>query len=475
MELMMGLEEPVDMVEDVEKSFSEKLKILPGLLVNYSRLWFKFQKLAKLVPTFQQNFQKHYSEFYKNEFHLLGQEEFLQKKKDLDENLLDSWSIPIINDFNVMMVNGAVMRRLKKAGIARPEEFITRYLCGDEEIESTQPIKAMVALAEIALMDNDLKELILDLPEGLHGRIEREYALYFDQVMAFLHQYGDRTLGELKLETITMRVSPQIFYKYLRNFLAGEKISAPDLTRVKSAAEAELEQLLRKRSFLFKWKLKKDLKKLQLVIRYRENMRLERTRLFGMYRQLYRGRGQSLVDNGRLESVDDVFYLLDEEFIELNETSDLIKLVTERKEEFSRYRKQEVPSRVIIPSPPKEEKVALEETGILKGQGCYPGQVSGEIILIKDPGDSLDVNGRIICALRTDPGWAALFPTCKGVLIEKGSSLSHSVIMLRELGIPTIINIPGLSNRLESGDWVQMDAGSGEIRKSLSDATAFKN
>jgi len=85
------------------------------------------------------------------------------------------------------------------------------------------------------------------------------------------------------------------------------------------------------------------------------------------------------------------------------------------------------------------------------------------VIIIKDPGDSLDVNGKIICALRTDPGWAALFPTCKGVLIEKGSSLSHSVILLRELGIPTIINIPNLCSRLESGESVRMDAASGEI------------
>ena len=472
MELMMGLEEPVDLVEDVEKSLSEKLKILPGLLVNYSRLWLKFQKLPKLVPAFQKNFQKHYSEFYKKEFHILGQEEFLQKKKDLDENLLDSWSIPIINDFNVMMVNGAVMRRLKKAGIVRPEEFITRYLCGDEEIESTQPTKAMLTLAEIALQDRALKVLILDLPDDLHQRIERDNPEFFEMVSALLNQYGDRTVGELKLETMTMRVNPAIFYKYLRNFLAGEKISAPDLNKVKAAAEAELQLALEKKSFLFKRSLKKDLKKLQLAIRYRENMRLERTRLFGMYRQLYRARGKSLADSGMLESGEDVFYLLEEELTDLNETSNLIQLVTERKEEFARYRKQEVPSRVIIPSPPKEEMEAPEENGIFKGQGCYPGQVSGEIILIKDPGDSLDVNGKIICALRTDPGWAALFPTCKGVLIEKGSSLSHSVIMLRELGIPTIINVPGLCNRLQSGEWVRMDAGSGEIRKGFSDTAA---
>ncbi|QED38644.1 hypothetical protein FK178_13380 [Antarcticibacterium arcticum] len=463
MELMMGLEEPVDLVEDVEKSLSEKIKILPGLLLNYSRLWLKFKKLPELVPAFQENFSRYYTAFYKEEFQTLNSSEFLQKKNDLDENLLNSWSIPIINDFNVMMVNGAVMRGLRKAGITRPEEFITRYLCGDPEIESTQPTLAMINLAETAQQYPGLRELIISFPEDLHTTIERDHPEFYKKVTAFIHQYGDRTVGELKLETFTMRVRPQIFYKYLRNFLAGEKIATADLGKVKAEAEKELETLLQKRSFLFKRKLHKDLKKLKLAIRYRENMRLERTRLFGMYRQVYRARGRALVEDGRLETVEDVFYLTEDELIDLNEAANLKQLIAERKEEFSRYRKQEVPSRVIVPSPPKQEDIAIEETGILKGQGCYPGQVSGEVILIKDPGDSLDVNGKIICALRTDPGWAALFPTCKGVLIEKGSSLSHSVILLRELGIPTIINIPNLCSRLASGDRVKMDAASGEI------------
>jgi pyruvate,water dikinase len=48
-------------------------------------------------------------------------------------------------------------------------------------------------------------------------------------------------------------------------------------------------------------------------------------------------------------------------------------------------------------------------------------------------------------------------------LIEKGSALSHSVILLRELGIPTIVNVPGLCNRLVSGERIKMDGGTGEI------------
>jgi pyruvate,water dikinase len=84
-------------------------------------------------------------------------------------------------------------------------------------------------------------------------------------------------------------------------------------------------------------------------------------------------------------------------------------------------------------------------------------------VVITDPGSDLDVTGKIICALRTDPGWAALFPTCLGVLIEKGSSLSHSVILLRELALPTIINVPRLTGSLRSGQWVRMDGTTGEI------------
>jgi pyruvate,water dikinase len=49
------------------------------------------------------------------------------------------------------------------------------------------------------------------------------------------------------------------------------------------------------------------------------------------------------------------------------------------------------------------------------------------------------------------------------VLIERGSALSHSVILLRELGIPTIINVPGLTQHLRSGQHVRLDGRSGEV------------
>jgi pyruvate,water dikinase len=52
---------------------------------------------------------------------------------------------------------------------------------------------------------------------------------------------------------------------------------------------------------------------------------------------------------------------------------------------------------------------------------------------------------------------------CRGVIIEKGSSLSHSVILLRELGIPTIINVPGVTKHLETGQRIRINGQTGEI------------
>jgi rifampicin phosphotransferase len=164
-----------------------------------------------------------------------------------------------------------------------------------------------------------------------------------------------------------------------------------------------------------------------------------------------------------IREIEDVFYLSENELENILDLPDPKKIIKERQTEFSRYKLVEVPSRVTVPSPPLEQESPQEESGVLRGQGCYPGKISGEVVVIMDPGDDLDVNGKIICALRTDPGWAALFPTCKAVLIEKGSSLSHSVILLRELGIPSIINIPGLTKKMKNGDHISIDGETGEI------------
>lgn len=50
-----------------------------------------------------------------------------------------------------------------------------------------------------------------------------------------------------------------------------------------------------------------------------------------------------------------------------------------------------------------------------------------------------------------------------GLLVERGSLLSHVAIVAREMGIPAVVSIPGLTNLVHDGDLVEFDGGSGIV------------
>ena len=75
------------------------------------------------------------------------------------------------------------------------------------------------------------------------------------------------------------------------------------------------------------------------------------------------------------------------------------------------------------------KEVSLE----LKGIGASPGKVTGKVRIIRNPANAKLEQGEILVAEYTDPGWIMLFPAASGILVERGSLLSHSAIVSREL------------------------------------------
>jgi len=108
-------------------------------------------------------------------------------------------------------------------------------------------------------------------------------------------------------------------------------------------------------------------------------------------------------------------------------------------------------------------KVELVE-GDLKGIGCCPGKVRAKVRVIRDPGEVSSLDGDILVTSSTDPGWVTLFPSASGIIVERGSLLSHSAIVSREMGKPCIVSVTGLLKTLKTGDWVEMDGGTGVIK-----------
>ena len=103
------------------------------------------------------------------------------------------------------------------------------------------------------------------------------------------------------------------------------------------------------------------------------------------------------------------------------------------------------------------------DTKELRGIPCSNGKVRGEVLVITDVNEAKDVKDKILVTKMTDPGWVFLLATAKGVIAEKGSLLSHTAIISRELKIPSIVGVNNLLNTIKSGDIVEMDGTTGII------------
>ena len=100
----------------------------------------------------------------------------------------------------------------------------------------------------------------------------------------------------------------------------------------------------------------------------------------------------------------------------------------------------------------------------LNGTGACPGIVRGPVRVITDPRNAILQEGEILVAQQTDPGWVVLFPAASGLLVEQGSLLSHSAIVARELQLPCVVSIKNITSILKSGDIVEMNGSTGDIK-----------
>ncbi len=70
----------------------------------------------------------------------------------------------------------------------------------------------------------------------------------------------------------------------------------------------------------------------------------------------------------------------------------------------------------------------------------------------------------ILVASTLEPSWAVVFPRFSAIVVELGGELSHASILMREAGIPSIVNAPGAFLGIPDGARVVVDPGRGEVR-----------
>ena len=485
LEQMMGVSE-VASDEDASASaptpgFFGKLLLLPRMVRLVGGLWWRVARLDADVQKFRATFEDAVGAHQGRELSHLSPFELVELYGELERRLLWAWSTPIVNDFFVMIFHG-LLRSLCQKWIHSAGDLHNALLSGEGGIISTAPAQESVKLANQIRTDAALVELFLrpDVTEEAllaavqaHPRVGPQFAGYIDRL-------GDRVADELKLEVETYRHQPGLLIRTLRSYLhSGE---ASQLTRtegadnpVRTRAEMQVAHSLSGwRAAAFRWVLVRARRR----VADRENLRFLRTRIFATVREIFRALGGHMAAAGTLDARRDVFWLTVDEVLGwvrgTTVTTNLRALAALRREEYAGFAREAPPAdRFYTWGPvwahngflgrPTPMDAAAEEAGILSGLAACPGLVEGTARLITDPRAQTLGEDEILVAYRTDPGWTPLFPKAQAILVERGSLLSHSAVVAREMGIPTVVGIPDLMSRVRTGDRLRIDAAAGRI------------
>ncbi len=394
----------------------------------------------------------------------------------LEAKLLRHWDAPLVNDFFAMIFYG-VLRSLCERWLEGGESLQNTLISGEGGMISAEPAQRVLELARLAAKTPEFAQLLrndsaLDIQKAIEAQ-----AAFKQAYEAYLAKFGERCLEELKLESPTLLDDPLLLLRSVGNLAQHPESLAPKVQTEASPrviAEKQVAEQIKNplRKALFNWVLRQA----RARVRDRENLRFERTRLFGHVRRLFLELGRRFYALNWLADPREIFYLELNEILALCEgtstLSNIQALVNLRKAEFASY--QETPAnRFETRGMPyqghdfqSKTRVETDLSGDTRqGIGCCPGLIRGRVCVVDNPRNAHMPVGDILVAKQTDPGWIMLFPAASGLLVERGSLLSHSAIVAREMNIPAVVSVPDLCQWLKTGDYVEFDGRTGMIRK----------
>jgi phosphoenolpyruvate synthase/pyruvate phosphate dikinase len=390
------------------------------------------------------------------------------------------WGVTLTTDAYLIPMYGWAEALFEKWDLeAQSQGLLSDLLCGDEQLLSVEIILSAVKLAEYVGSQPQLKHYIVETDEKMvwyalqAGDIDTSFS---DGVNRHLQMYGDRGLQELKLEQPSLRDTPWILIRMIRQYvIQGVTVQSfrDHEKKVRQEADRTLEQILKQQPLRLYLLQKIMLPRLRRLIRHRENSRYCRSELFGFSKQIFKALAHYLVERGVLRSEDDIFHLTqDEVFGYINGmgvTENLQAIADIRRCEYERNLAIETAEQITTLGAIHENNLLVAQdlnagSGALQGLGSSAGKVQGTAKIISDP-NQVDViaEDMILVARETDPGWLFLMLAAKGMVVERGSMLSHTAITGRKFGIPTIVALSNATKIIPDGAKIEIDGATGVV------------
>jgi pyruvate,water dikinase len=431
---MLGVQDKEIIYRKVKISPLKKLLVAKNIYRSIHTIPQEMTKLANYFAIVEK-------EFYSQDLSKLSNDDLVKLYIDLRNKLLERWEVTLANDMYAFFYTHRAEKHIDNA-----KEFISNIA----NLESMKPVRSLVALSEMAIKKNKIKELSNIDSDAKVDKFLAQSSAFSGSINKYIQKYGDRYLEELKLESETYRTKPLLlihkiveFAKNIENSKKLLKDKEPKLPKTNHRNQSYLEKAV-------------------LGIKNREISRLNRSRLYGMVRAIFTQLGVNYYKAGQLDDVKDIFWLTTSDIFDVGITN-LKQKVKERKKQYAKYETIVPANRIIIENGEVIEITKNIKTSQLSGTPVSSGKTKGEALVVVDPKTVKDVTNKILVTKTTDPGWVFLMVNALGIISEKGSLLSHTAIVARELGIPAIVGAEDATIILKSGDIVELDCETGKV------------
>ncbi len=470
---------PSGPAERATPTVRERLRWLPLQLRILTRLIAAWVMLAPRVRAYETAFAELDARLAGEDLGALDAHQLLDRVEECCRVLFWKMAAAPTTDFFTQQLYGVLGLLIQRWNVGEPVSLRNELLCGETGMKSVEPVHSLVRLAEKIGAEDRARRLFESgaSPAAVWTELQSDPSLA--ELNAALRRhvelYGDRSLGELKLETVTLAQDPTDLVTILRNYLRGGRNVAAMQDReqaIRGAAEQRVRSRLRRhplRRALFAFVLARC----RWGLKARESVRFTRGQMAGLFRRLYSEIGERFAEQGLLEEQCDLHYLTVSEVADAIRgaavTRDLRSLAGLRRAEYQQAQARPAPSRIVTrgialagASDSGPELSSPAECGLV-GVGCSPGSVRARALLVRAPSTEMALDGEILVAETTDPGWVFLMVAAGGLISERGNVLSHTAIIGRELGIPTVVGVRDAMRLVPQGAMVQLDGRAGTV------------
>jgi len=436
-------------------------------------------KHTAIFTNFLSEAKKKKEQLYKK----LGEARTIRQRAELINfaiNTTKGFSLTAFNDVLTMKGLNAICKILDKYNISH--EILPQLIKTEEGVDSLGPLEALSEISSMTNSTNFLHDFqtvieknklasIFSKYELICNELSNKYPTITSKISEFLIKYGDRSFEELKLESLTIKRSPELLLKLL-------KLHSSTDQREQHSNDFNLKETLSHLNFIDRKLLQFLAYKTQQYIATREACRLIRGEFYGWYRECFLHIFEDLRKDNLLSKykTEDFFYLHLENIFEYSNgkitTADIVEIIEANKIKYSKV--ENYPEHIYISKTKQTSyfnKVQMTSESIddvqsLKGLSASKGNIIGKVLLLKSPLEALDRDDLADCILvtqNTDPAWIYIMTKCKGLISEKGSLLSHTAIIGRELGVPTVVGVKNITQKLIGIDKINLNADNGTI------------